>query len=582
MWRVVVLPIAERELRVSARKRVTFWVRIVGAAVAVLVGAVCFYLTVIGPGFGTNTMGRGMFMTLTWLAFAAAIGAGLFLTSDSLSEEKREGTLGFLFLTDLRGSDVVIGKLAAAGLRGLYGMLAMLPVLAVTLLMGGVTGMTFFKTSLALMNALLASLAAGLFVSAISRHSPKALAGTLALLVLWVATGPVIDAVLARFYQRAPEPLLSFSSPGYLFLSAHSWGQMPFWWALLANQLLTWTLVALSGVLVPRTWQDNPSVPAQRPRRGARKRGSLRRVLLDVNPVTWIASLDRWPANALWGIAIVAILGALATFTVTLSWAWMVSSYVGSLLSLVVYLFVALQAARFLVEARRSGLLELLLATPLTERQIVHGQWRALLRMFAIPLALFMVAQGMTTFMAQQQTFAMTAAAAAATPPPVPTNAVVTTNVAVVIGPSATIPGGVPAVAAGSPHSVLVVLLAAGAAVSMLFALASSMWFGMWMGLTSKSTTQAALKTMFWVHILPWFCVGAIAGMLISVVVFAGPRAIGNMIWFTYLTSLLSVVLYAGINIFYCRWARRKLYSELRARALVATGQGMPVTRTGQ
>lgn len=565
---MVVLPIAERELRVSARKRVTFWVRVVGAAVALIVGAVCFAMTAIGPGFGTATTGRNLFMVLTWLAFLAAASAGLFLTSDSLSEEKREGTLGFLFLTDLRGSDVIIGKMAAAGLRGLYGMLAMLPVLSATLLMGGVTGMTFFKTSLALMNALLASLAAGLFVSAISRHSPKALAGTLGLLVLWVATGPLIDAVLARTYQRAFEPLLSFSSPGFLFISAHSWGQMPFWGALLANQFLTWTLVTLSGLVVPRTWQDTASVRLQRSRSATSKEGSLTRLVLDVNPVTWIASLDRWPAKVLWGIGIVAIVVALSMFIVTWNWAWMVSSYLGSFMSMVVYLFVALQAARFLVEARRSGLLELLLATPLTERQIVQGQWRALLRMFVIPLGLFVVAQGLTTFMAQQQTFAMTAAAAAAPPPAASTNVVVTTNVTVTIGP--TVPGGVAVGAGVSPHILVVLLLAAGGAASMVFALAASMWFGMWMGLTSKSATVAALKTIFWVHILPWFCVGAIAGMVVSLLfVFRRTAAMpfGGMIWFTYLTSLLSIVLYAGINIFFWRWARRKLYSELRTRA---------------
>jgi len=44
-------------------------------------------------------------------------------------------------------------------------------------------------------------------------------------------------------------------------------------------------------------------------------------------------------------------------------------------------------SGRFFVEARRSGLLELLLGTPLTERQVVHGQLRALLRLFGWPLA---------------------------------------------------------------------------------------------------------------------------------------------------------------------------------------------------
>ena len=74
-----------------------------------------------------------------------------------------------MFLTDLRGYEVVLGKLLATSLRGFYALLAVVPILAVTLLMGGVSGAQFWKTSLALVNALILSLAAGLFVSALSR-----------------------------------------------------------------------------------------------------------------------------------------------------------------------------------------------------------------------------------------------------------------------------------------------------------------------------------------------------------------------------------------------------------------------------
>ena len=43
--------------------------------------------------------------------------------------------------------------------------------------MGGVTGAQFWETTLALVNALFCSLAAGMFVSAISRDPQKAMAG---------------------------------------------------------------------------------------------------------------------------------------------------------------------------------------------------------------------------------------------------------------------------------------------------------------------------------------------------------------------------------------------------------------------
>src|SRR6266581_487332 len=172
-----VLPIVRRELRVAARKRSTFWLRVVSAITAVVLGSGCLLMGG-WQGVGTAQMGSILFYALAWTCLAAALGAGLFFTSDSLSEEKREGTLGFLFLTDLRGYDVVAGKLLATSLRAFFPLLAFFPIVAVTLLMGGVAGAQFWKTSVALLNALFFSLAAGMFVSAISRDSQKALAAT--------------------------------------------------------------------------------------------------------------------------------------------------------------------------------------------------------------------------------------------------------------------------------------------------------------------------------------------------------------------------------------------------------------------
>src|SRR6266516_1718500 len=126
------LPIVDRELRVAARKRNTFWLRVVAALVALIIGGV-------SPFGGRGQMGGPLFAVLTWLSVGLALSAGLFFTSDCVSEEKREGTLGFLFLTDLHGYDVVLGKLLATSLRAICALLAVFPILAITLLMGGVT-----------------------------------------------------------------------------------------------------------------------------------------------------------------------------------------------------------------------------------------------------------------------------------------------------------------------------------------------------------------------------------------------------------------------------------------------------------
>jgi len=106
------LPIVSRELRIAARKRSTIWLRVAAPVIGLAIAGL--FMLVNGlRGAGTAEIGNVLFYVLAWMCLAAGLSAGLFLTSDCLSEEKREGTLGLLFLTDLRGYDVALGKLLA-------------------------------------------------------------------------------------------------------------------------------------------------------------------------------------------------------------------------------------------------------------------------------------------------------------------------------------------------------------------------------------------------------------------------------------------------------------------------------------
>src|SRR5213079_1264829 len=108
----------------------------------------------IRAGGGRGSLGNPLFVLLTGYAFGLCLLAGVFLTADCLSEEKREGTIGLLFLTDLHGYDLVLGKFAAMLISALYGLLTLLPITALPLLLGGVTVGEYWRTALALVNAL--------------------------------------------------------------------------------------------------------------------------------------------------------------------------------------------------------------------------------------------------------------------------------------------------------------------------------------------------------------------------------------------------------------------------------------------
>ena len=165
------LPIVERELRVAARKPATYWLRF-GAALVVVVLSL---IQIVGHGRSNSParVAQELFEMLSWVVLIICLFAGVFVTSDCLSSEKRDGTAGLLFLTDLRGYDVVLGKLAANALPCVYGLLSIFPVMALPLLMGGVTAGEFCGTGvvLSLMVALFFSLAAGMAISADERES---------------------------------------------------------------------------------------------------------------------------------------------------------------------------------------------------------------------------------------------------------------------------------------------------------------------------------------------------------------------------------------------------------------------------
>ena len=94
------LPIVERELRVAARQPRTWWRRMLTTAVALALFS--FILLAISQWCSFSIIGHDVFSALSVVGTIYALLAGPLTTADCLSRERREGTLGLLFLTDLR------------------------------------------------------------------------------------------------------------------------------------------------------------------------------------------------------------------------------------------------------------------------------------------------------------------------------------------------------------------------------------------------------------------------------------------------------------------------------------------------
>ncbi len=578
---MIFLPIVDRELRVASRQRSTFWARLIAAIIALVIASGFLAISYIQSFmFGPTMLGKALFSVLTWLSLGVALSAGLFFTADCLSEEKREGTLGFLFLTDLRGYDVVLGKLLATSLRGAFALFAVFPILGMTLLMGGVTGAQFWQATLALVNALLISLAAGLFVSVLGRDSQRVMGGTLLLLVVVAGTGPLLDAIIFRH-----QAWLSCTSPVYVFMQAGAWGKTKFWPALMGNQVVTWTLLGATCLLLPHLWQEKASkFSLSRARQdqwwrfgGSKRRASLRARLLDVNPVLWLASRERWQAAVLWLLAAFMVAMFTTLLLVKEDGLWLTWNYFGGTLALLIYLGAASQSGRFFVDAQRSGLTEILLATPLTVKEIVKGHWFAMWRRYGWPILLCVVVQAAGSAWSQAVVSSRMAAAMPALPPATMTNGLASSNsftlnstvmvfTATASGPGASTAGG----GATPPMGLIITAGSLAALINMVGNLVALGWFGMWMGMNSKSTGLATLKTIALVQVAPWFVINFLSAMVMPMLMLPSlmkgvtPNISTLLIWYPLIASGIAATLYLAKNLAFVLWARRKIYAEFR------------------
>lgn len=535
---MTVLPIVERELRVASRRRVTYWMRVIAAFFAIVAFS-WMMLTLFRDAVPSTAHGRHLFRTLFTFAFVYCLFIGSRVTADCLSEEKREGTLGLLFLTDLKGYDVVLGKLVATSVNSVYGLLAIIPVIALTVQLGGVSASELWRSSLVLLNTLFFSLAAGIFVSTLSRDERKAMFATILVGLLFGAGPGLLTFMLGMNFRWFEDPnmiwpILIFSPAyglGHILLSGAPFMPFPpesFWLSLLLIHVVSWGFLVMSSFVLPRIWQvrsSNSRLERQRERieqwafGAARARASHRTRLLDINPFLWLAGRERWKPAYVW-FYLAAVCG-------TWLWGWHKYSdvmfdrktLVPTVLLFQVFLkiWIISEACNRLAEDRRSGALELLLSTPLTVRDILRGQWLALYRQFGIPLGAVLALE----FLVLRKSF---------------TPEIVTVN--------------------------LFLMVADMAALG---------WVAMWLGLTARNTSRAILGSVVRILILPWaiFYVGGMAFDLLSRAWRGRPFELGDR-W----TLLAWLVIGLSVNLcFAIFWARRNLFREFRT---VAVGRYQP------
>jgi hypothetical protein len=360
-------------------------------------------------------------------------------------------------------------------------LLAILPVISLPVQLGGVAAGELCQSALVLLNTIFFSLAAGIFVSTLSRDERKAMFATVFVALLVTVAPFIVAFVLAVSSHQINDPRdiwpILAMSPAYglgyvlsrstLFIGLAALPAESFWWSLLMVHLLSWILLLLASRVLPRVWQtrDSNSWLEQvraRLEQWAYGRSEARRAhrmaLLAINPFLWLVSRERWKPSYVW-LYLCAVAG-------TWLWGWIdydILMFDRKTLVPTVFLFqtflklwVVTETCNRLAEDRRIGALELVLSTRLTTRDILRGQWLALKRQFAKPLAAILVLEFL--LLRQQYTLSTT----------------------------------------------LIQL-------AMLLAdLVTLGWVGMWLGLTARNLNRAILGTIARVLVLPWVASGAV------------------------------------------------------------------------
>jgi ABC-type transport system involved in multi-copper enzyme maturation permease subunit len=551
------LPIVARELRVTARKRSTYWIRFAAAALALAIGGWSFlFLTQMGAA---SMAGQMLFGGLFGLAWLHAVLGGVVKTADTLSEEKREGTLGLLFLTDLKGYDIVLGKIVAASVNWFFGLIALFPVLALALLMGGVAPGEFWRKILAVTNLLFYSLALGMFVSSFMRSDRHAAGITIALLVLLLW----LPSEAAQAHQKsigALAPSLWFDLPDVTrpihYAEDFLFNRNPalYWQSLGVSHAVGWIFLVLASLIVPHTWQQSAGrVSRWREQaeqftygKNAARRKRFRDHALSLNPFYWVAARARGQSVMLF---VVLLAVCICFYTSSLfhpnDWGHAPAYLIPALvLQSVVKIWLALAACRRFVEDRRSGALELILSTPLSERDIVRGQWSALIKQFRGPLIFVLCVDSLLLFFGW-------------------------------------------AVSHGDPQERLlfVLMLAAGIIVFVADVIALA-WLSMWRGLKSRHSYIAWFWSVVQLLALPWvlFYIGlTVMFMLIYLPQFMGAGTVTRpnkwmerlpqlMIGLWFIISMAMAALSAW-------WARRCLRKHFRYQVTLAYGRTEKVRR---
>jgi ABC-type transport system involved in multi-copper enzyme maturation permease subunit len=328
-------------------------------------------LAALGQSFYFAVVGTQL--TLVLLAAPA-------VTAGAICLDRATGALAHVLMTDLSDTEIVLGKLAARLVPVLGLVACALPILAILTLLGGVDPGALLGSFLLSVGLAVFGCSLALLLSLWSRKTHEALLGTYAVWGLWLVGRPFVRHLNVSFGwsldfpQWLADPYVLAFSP-YWYPGTVSLGDYVGFLAVTSALAAGLTALAVFRLRAVCTREVVPRPKRARARLGPRL--NLPGPSLDANPVLWREWHRSRPSGwarvvqALFVAgAVTASVGAVVAPRSTFSMAW-----VNGLQVSIGMLMLSVTAATSLAEERVRGSLDVLLATPMSTREIVLGKW---------------------------------------------------------------------------------------------------------------------------------------------------------------------------------------------------------------
>jgi hypothetical protein len=325
--------------------------------------------------------------------YYALFGFGLFqaaimpgdISAENLGEERRNGTLGLLFLSGLRSWEIFLGQLAGGLMIALNRLLALLPCLLLPFVMHAIPWSGYVATVQTLLCWAVLCLGVRVFSATIFVDASASELFSQASLVVFGGGAHLLSA-FNRLLTGAPLPpgLLHYSPANSIFILCKYFGAATPAQVLLPNSMTLGIAILLflaAGVILRRSWRDqvygNSGVGWRAWIAEWRRwhRAKVRALWLEKAPYAWLASrnLSAFKAPAL-ALALILFLWLLGFLAWREYWLIPMNLWLATLLITgVIRWTLHYSLARQIAEDRTGGTFELLLTTPLSPGEIVHS-----------------------------------------------------------------------------------------------------------------------------------------------------------------------------------------------------------------